>query len=207
MLRPLPLGMNAAVRAAWYDESSQTIFVVSDHVEHGKALLQQSLAQPGESSELIMYGQTFGIGRDWVFSPQGKHIAVSKYNGDLQLWSLDGRLEASFVGHEGAIDTLRFSPDGSQILTYSETDKTVRFWDLQGRQIAQYESEVAPAINVDWSQLITIEKRPSLHPQIPETQLKVWRLDSLAILLADACQRLGWAIALDPPGAKDRICN
>ncbi|MEM6353968.1 MAG: hypothetical protein AAF766_24765, partial [Cyanobacteria bacterium P01_D01_bin.14] len=54
----------------------------------------------------------------------------------------------------------------------------------------QYESAQAPAISGDWSRLITIAQRPSLHPQVPAAQLKVWSIDSLETLLADACQRL-----------------
>jgi WD40 repeat protein len=122
--------MNARVMGAWYDELSQTVFAVSNHVEHGDSLIAQSLGQEDVPSKTII---TFDQGRDWFFSPQGDYLAVSKYNGDLQLWSLDGNLEASFVGHQGTIDRVHFSPDGSQILTYSKTDKTVRLWDLQGR--------------------------------------------------------------------------
>jgi WD40 repeat protein len=198
------LGLNAMVVAARYDPLSQTIFAVSDHVEHGASLIAQSVHPEDELAEPRI---NFGRGRDWVFSPQGNHIAVSKPNGDLQLWSLDGNLEASFVGHAGAIDQVRFSPDGHQILTYSGMDKTVRLWDLQGRQMAQYDSAIAPTINADWSQLITLEQRPSLHPQIPETQLNVWSIDSLETLLAEACHRLEPYLSSTSDQEERLVCN
>ncbi|MEO1401407.1 MAG: AAA-like domain-containing protein [Cyanobacteria bacterium J06635_1] len=185
-----PLGMNAIVREAWYDETSQTIFAVSDHVEFGETLYSQPLAQPDEG---YVYAETplqFERGSDWVFLPQGEGVVVSKYNGDLQLWSLDGNLLASFIGHEGVIDTVQFSPDGSQILTYSGADKTARLWDLQGRQIAQYESDRPPAMTADWRNIMTLNERAHLHPNLPTTQIKVWSIDSLDTLLDKACTRL-----------------
>ena len=182
-----PLGMNASVREAWYDASSQTVFAVSDHVEHGASLISQTLGPEETFSDAII---RFEQAKDFVFSPQGDRIAVSQYNGDLQLWRVDGTLEASFVGHEGEIDTVQFHPDGSQILTYSQADQTTRLWDLQGRQIAEYKSDRPPAINTDWSQLITLEQQPTLHTRLPETQLKLWSIDSLESLLDRACQRL-----------------
>ncbi|MEL7505611.1 MAG: AAA-like domain-containing protein [Cyanobacteria bacterium J06554_6] len=182
-----PLGMNATVRTAWYDATEQRLLVVSDHVEHGTSLVVQSLDPSIDLGETLI---ELGRVKDAAFSPQGDRIVVSQYNGDLQLWTVNGSLEASFVGHEGPIDAFRFSPDGSQLLTYSGADRTVRLWDSQGRQMAQYESAQAPAISGDWSRLITIAQRPSLHPQVPAAQLKVWSIDSLETLLADACQRL-----------------
>ncbi len=182
-----PNGLNALVQTAWHDAAGQRLLVVSDHVEHGTTLVAQSIDPASGEDELLI---EFGRIKDAVFSPEGDRVAVSKFNGELQLWTVDGRLEASFVGHTGSIDTFEFSPDGNQLLTYSAADRTVRLWDRQGRQIAQYSSEQAPAINNDWNRLITVTQRPSLHPQIPETQLRVWSIDSLETLLADTCQRL-----------------
>ncbi|MEM9089708.1 MAG: AAA-like domain-containing protein [Cyanobacteria bacterium P01_F01_bin.53] len=185
-----PLGMNALVREAWYDAKKQQIFAVSDHVELGATLYTQPLAQPENQYVYTETPLAFERGRDWIFRPQGDGIMVSKYNGDLQLWSLEGELLASFVGHEEGIDAVQFSPDGNQILTYSKTDKTARLWDLQGRQMAQYESDRLPSMSADWRKIMTVTHRPSLHPNLPTTQLKVWSIDSLNTLIAKACNRL-----------------
>ncbi|MEO0708316.1 MAG: AAA-like domain-containing protein [Cyanobacteria bacterium J06649_5] len=185
-----PLGMNAQVLEAWYDEPNQTIFAISDHVELGATLYSQPLAQPENDYEYTATALQYERGASWAFHPGGEGVVISKFNGELQLWSLGGELLASFVGHEAVVDTVRFSPDGNQILTYSQQEARAMLWDSRGRAIAQYNSVALPAIDADWQNIITLDQHPDLHPNLPVTQLKLWSIDRLDTLLEKACSRL-----------------
>ncbi|MEM8505287.1 MAG: WD40 repeat domain-containing protein [Cyanobacteria bacterium P01_D01_bin.1] len=185
-----PLGMNAQVVEAWYDEQTQTIFAISDHIELGATLYSQPLAQSAASYEYTETALQHERGMHWAFHPEGKGIVMSKFNGELQLWSLSGELLASFVGHESVADTVKFSPDGNRMLTYGQEERRAMLWDMQGRAIAQYESDTLPAVDANWENILTLDERPNLHPNLPTTQLKLWSIDSLDTLLAKACNRL-----------------
>ncbi|MEN8444228.1 MAG: AAA-like domain-containing protein, partial [Cyanobacteria bacterium J06555_13] len=203
-----PLGMNAQVLEAWYDEQTQTIFAISDHVELGTTLYSQPLAQPEDGYDYTETALQYERGANWTFHPDGKGVVASKFNGELQLWSLDGELLASFVGHEGVVDSVQFSPDGTQILTYSQEEKQAMLWDIQGRAIAQYKSNTLPAIDTDWENIMTLDEHPELHPNLPTTQLKLWSIDRLDTLLDKACNRLQPYLDQDYLEESDRtICN
>ncbi|CAE6378335.1 unnamed protein product [Rhizoctonia solani] len=74
-----------------------------------------------------------------AFSPNSQLIASgcgwSKYNPDrctVQLWDIQKMKAASkpFEGHEGGVESVQFSPDGSQIVSGS-WDTTIRVWDIK----------------------------------------------------------------------------
>ncbi|MBD2165561.1 PD40 domain-containing protein [Calothrix membranacea FACHB-236] len=64
-----------------------------------------------------------------AFSPNGKYIALA---GDktTQLWDLESDRKLPPLSHEGAINTITFSPDGNYIATASE-DKTFKLWEVE----------------------------------------------------------------------------
>ncbi|NCJ06246.1 hypothetical protein GS597_06890 [Synechococcales cyanobacterium C] len=181
-------GMNTLAQEAWFDELQQKIFAVGMHPEYGTSLFSSNLDRIDTFPETASTLE--GGGGSWFFSPQGNRVAVSRANGDLILLNLQGMHLANFLGHQGEIDTVKFSPDGSKLLTYSSTDQTARIWDLQGRQLAEYPSLTVPSINAGWTQIITLEQPPKLNARIPDRQLKVWSMDSLEMLITKACQRL-----------------
>lgn len=182
-----PPGINSLVTKAWYDEQRQTITVTTSHPELGNSIHQWDFEQVQEFPSTFLQAQRWG--NTW-FSPDGSTIALSQYNGDLELRSNKGEYLTSFIGHQNVIDTLQFSPDGSQIMTYSLAEKIARIWDIQGRQIAQYNSIQTPSINGDWTEIMTLESAPKLVASLPDAQLKIWSMDSLDILLTKACERL-----------------
>ncbi|CUA78464.1 putative WD repeat-containing protein alr3466 [Nostoc sp, PCC 7120] [Rhizoctonia solani] len=73
-----------------------------------------------------------------VFSPSAKLIASGGGRSDnpdsytIQLWDVDKRTAASkpFKGHTSVVSSIRFSSDGSRLVSGSE-DKTVRVWDVE----------------------------------------------------------------------------
>ena len=68
-----------------------------------------------------------------AFSPDGKKIAWSSEDDNVQLWDVETQsLTGSLEGHDHWVRTVAFSPDGSQLVSGSD-DHTVRIWDVETR--------------------------------------------------------------------------
>jgi DNA-binding beta-propeller fold protein YncE len=64
-------------------------------------------------------------------------IVTGSNDKTVRLWNLQGKLISQpLQGHEGAVNSVAFSPDGQMIVTGSD-DKTVRLWNLQGNLIGK----------------------------------------------------------------------
>jgi eukaryotic-like serine/threonine-protein kinase len=68
-----------------------------------------------------------GVIRDVVLSPAGDQVAVGGDDHALRIYSIDGELRRTFVGHRGRIVRILFSPDGQEVVSVSD-DHTVRLW-------------------------------------------------------------------------------
>ena len=55
-----------------------------------------------------------------------------------------------FRGHQGSVNSVRFSRDGNMLATASD-DKTVRLWDLQGNQLALFQGHQDQVNSVSFS--------------------------------------------------------
>jgi len=70
-----------------------------------------------------------------ALSRTGAQIAVGNKSGKIAVYRLDGKARRrSFEAHSGAISTLRFSEDGSRLLSGGE-DGMLRCWELGRREI------------------------------------------------------------------------
>jgi len=70
-------------------------------------------------------------------SPDGESLLISSGDSLATLWDFKGQSLNRF-NHEGIIKNTIFSPDGKQILSYS--NHVVKIWDLDGNQLGTTES-------------------------------------------------------------------
>jgi WD40 repeat protein/serine/threonine protein kinase len=82
------------------------------------------------------------------FSPAGNQLASGDSQGHVRLWNLENRggpqpgaigwaFDRELIGHNGSINTIRYTPDGQRLLTASG-DHTCAQWDLAtGNELRQ----------------------------------------------------------------------
>ena len=74
------------------------------------------------------------------FSPDGKMMATTNWNGVVKLWNLQGKEVVRFQAHSDRVYDINFSPD-SQIIATASRDRSVKFWNLQGQLIQELPSQ------------------------------------------------------------------
>lgn len=73
-------------------------------------------------------GKPSGLVWAVVFNPSGDFLASAGGDGQIYLWDVHkGGLVKTFEGHQAAVTSLAFSPDGKWLVSGS-LDATVRFW-------------------------------------------------------------------------------
>lgn len=82
-----------------------------------------------------------GAVNDLRFSPDGKWLAAAggqpSAKGDLRLFAVaDGKLKATYAGHDDVIGSVAFRPDGLKLATASY-DGTARIWDVASARAEQ----------------------------------------------------------------------
>jgi WD40 repeat protein len=115
-----------------------------------------------------------------AFSGDGRSIATAPVTGPVLIWDVrSGRVEASLVGHAGAVNDLAYAPDDSVVATAS-ADGTVRLWNpetarqemvLRGHDDAVWDLDFSP----DGSKLASSS---------PDGTVRVWamKLDDLVAI-------------------------
>ena len=80
-----------------------------------------------------------GVARNLGVSPDRSVLACAFDSGAVRIVDATGRVLHAFNAEQGRINDIRFSPDGSRILT-SGFDGTARLWTLDGKQVLQLEA-------------------------------------------------------------------
>lgn len=81
------------------------------------------------------------------FSPDGKTIATASFDKTAKLWSSDGKLIQTLLGHTGPVVDVSFSPDGKTIASASENG-TVKLWNQNGKLLLNLKNQHNGAV---WS--------------------------------------------------------
>ena len=67
-----------------------------------------------------------------AFSPDGKRLVTSSWDGTAKIWNLRTGREAATFGHRNYVTAATFSPDGEWLATGS-SDRSVKLWSLNPR--------------------------------------------------------------------------
>ncbi len=148
-----------------------------------------------------------------VFSLNGKRFV--RLSGNVaSVWDWQGNKLATLQGREGWFETiLEFYPNAVQLSSDGDSeagrdsvlriatqgkDGTVRVWDSEGQQIAEYEG-YAMALSPDGRQIVVVSK----NDNIP----RMWRVDDLDGLLKRGCDWLRVSIALGTSKEDRQMCG
>jgi WD40 repeat protein len=83
-----------------------------------------------------------------AFSPNGKVLAASQ-GAAIHFWDVEtGRMLQRFTGHTGAVEDVRFSPDGARVVSCGK-DGMARLWDVgAAKEIASWASTHGTAFSM-----------------------------------------------------------
>ena len=88
-------------------------------------------------AEIVSYPKQRGL-YTGSCSPDGKHIATAADGGKVTIWRVDGGLVHELPGHSDTVASVRFSPDGTLLLTGSK-DGTARLWSVKtGQEVTMF---------------------------------------------------------------------
>ena len=75
--------------------------------------------------------------RDYVFTPDGKHLIVASTRPDIELWNLETQeLVGHYEGHVGNwVEGLAISPDGRYLASFESITNFVYLWDVVSTQL------------------------------------------------------------------------
>jgi WD40 repeat protein len=140
-----------------------------------------------------------GIPRIVKFSLDGKFLAILGDDKTIQIWKIlkhENQFSPQLVDLKQKIDKVtivEFSPVykkfGELIATANDPDKVVKLWDLQGRQVAEF--------NVDWDKTVSISfssdpdaQQIAIAATGDNSTIKLWEMKDLHSLLDDSCKWL-----------------
>jgi WD40 repeat protein len=81
---------------------------------------------------------------DTSISPDGSMIASVSNDRTVKLWTIDGSLIKTLLGHTDAVYGVAFSPDSKTLATVS-ADKTVRLWNVDGPFLKSFDGKPGSA--------------------------------------------------------------
>jgi transducin (beta)-like 1 len=72
-----------------------------------------------------------------AWSPLGESLLTGVENGELRLWTTDGKLKNVMFLHQAPVMMIRWSPDGSHILT-TDSENVSIVWDATSGHVVQH---------------------------------------------------------------------
>ena len=96
-------------------------------------------------------GEVAGADRIVVWTPDGRRVAAGTARGWFIMWDVTtGREVLGFKAHTAQIRSIAISPDGLRLATAS-VDRSVKIWDMAGRQLLTLRGHDGGAHSVAWS--------------------------------------------------------
>jgi WD40 repeat protein len=109
-------------------------------------------------------------------------------------------------GHQDDVNSASFSPDAQLIVTVSQFDKTIRVWDLQGREVATFQHQgyvYSASFSSHGHGIVTVSKSDY------NVSVNAWEVESLDQLLTQGCKWLhNYLLYADNMSDSDRkLCS
>ncbi len=113
-------------------------YIVSCNFDNGERRTHMKLWSISTGKEILEY-KGYGAESSASFSPDSKFV-ISCGGRTAAAWIINKEIyERAFHGHTDTINSVRFSPDGKQIISGS-MDNTLRLWDVaSGKELKQFE--------------------------------------------------------------------
>ncbi len=107
------------------------------------------------------------------FSPDGKKIATASADGEIKLWSIDGKLLKSLPKASDTILSISFSPD-SKLLASANWDNTINIWDQNGNLLKTLKGHSNSVLSVNFSPDGQLLASGSV-----DNSVKLWKLNNI----------------------------
>eukprot|EP00930_Biecheleria_cincta_P040918 TRINITY_DN28017_c0_g1_i1.p1 TRINITY_DN28017_c0_g1~~TRINITY_DN28017_c0_g1_i1.p1 ORF type:complete len:585 (-),score=104.44 TRINITY_DN28017_c0_g1_i1:75-1787(-) len=139
-----------------------TWMVPQDAVQNGERELLKSLAKSAKEAAQVVGLATEGT------------VATASIDRTARLWSIEtGECLMSFLGHDDQVMSVKFSPDGQEVVTAS-TDSTVKLWSCEtGKCIMTLVGHSGPVFTASFSPV-----GESLLTAGHDRTVKVWDVSS-----------------------------
>lgn len=86
-----------------------------------------------------------------AMSPDGNSVAAAGDNGKILVWNLEGNQPpVELKGHDGAVNTLKFSDDGRRLASGSD-DRTAKLWSIADARELVSQKVMYSVQCIDWS--------------------------------------------------------
>ncbi|MBW4518596.1 MAG: hypothetical protein KME16_02540 [Scytolyngbya sp. HA4215-MV1] len=113
--------------------------------------------------------------RSVSFSPNGQLVASASYDGTIKLWTNDGHVQRTFLGHGEGVNSVSFSPNG-RLIASASIDGTIKLWFLDGKELRTFRGHKAAVKKVRFS-----PDGKWLVSASEDTTIKLWALDGKEI--------------------------
>jgi len=128
------------VQALAFNQSNQTI--ISGHDDNNIKIWTLSLG--GKQSPILLREHRWDI-KALLCTSDGKSIISASGDADIIRWSVKGKVDATYKGHSGSVNSIFLDTQKSQLLS-AGNDKKVVFWDLASSKVLN-QFEVDTTVN------------------------------------------------------------
>jgi WD40 repeat protein len=149
----------------------------------------------GAEQALTLGEDAFPTAMDWFPGVNGgkksgaDFFALGTTDGKVRFINRGGRVDKTFDAHGGAICSLRWSPDGSALVTVGE-DGSTKVWSKSGMLRSQLATGNVPVYSAAWSPesdavVYTNAKQLTIKPLQPTAKVEQWKAHDGIILQVD----------------------
>jgi len=134
-IRAMPQQTN--IVASFSDNSQVNIWDLQRYIEALDAPPKQSLPKKPKPLFTFTGHPTEGFSLDWSGKLAGRLISgdcsknIYLWNPNSNSWEVD---LIPFVGHEGSVEDLKWSPTEQDVFSSCSVDRTIKFWDVRGKK-------------------------------------------------------------------------